>query len=97
MIKREGGRLRVSGRLTMDTIGASFYEAIRPLEGKEWIVDLSEVEAADSSAVSLLLGWIRNAQRHDANLSFINIPDNLRSLADLYGVAAALPLNHSLQ
>lgn len=97
MIKREGGRLRVSGRLTMDTIGASFNEAMQPLEGKEWLVDLAQVEAADSSAVSLLLGWKRNAQRHGANLSFVNVPENLRSLADLYGVADALPLNHSLQ
>lgn len=93
MIKREGGRLSVSGRLTMDTIGASFNEAMRPMEGKEWMIDLAQVEAADSSAVSLLLGWMRNAQRHGANLSFINAPDNLRSLADLYGVANALPLN----
>jgi phospholipid transport system transporter-binding protein len=97
MIQRDGDRLRVSGRLTMDTIGASFAEAMQPLEGKEWVVDLAQVEAADSAAVSMLLGWLRNAQRHGANLSFVNVPDNLRSLADLYGVAEALPLNHSPQ
>lgn len=97
MIRRDGDRLRVSGRLTMDTIGASFAEAMQPLEGKEWVVDLAQVEAADSAAVSLLLGWLRNAQHHGASLSFVNVPDNLRSLARLYGVAEALPLNHSSQ
>lgn len=97
MIQREGGRLRVSGRLAMDTIGSSFDEAMQPLEGKEWVVDLAQVEAADSAAVSLLLGWLRNAQRHGASLSFVNVPDNLRSLADLYGVADALPLSQSLR
>jgi ABC-type transporter Mla MlaB component len=40
---------------------------------------------------------LRNAQRHQAKLTFVNVPDNLRSLADLYGVADALPLNHSSQ
>ncbi len=94
MILRDGDRLQVSGRLTMDAIGASFSEAMQPLEGKDWTVDLAGVEAADSAAVSLLLNWVRNAQSHGAKLTFVNIPDNLRSLADLYGVADALPLTH---
>jgi phospholipid transport system transporter-binding protein len=93
-MQREGDCLRVSGRLTMDSIGASFAEAMQPLEGKDWKVDLAQVEAADSAAVSLLLGWLRNAQKHEAKLTFINVPDNLRSLAVLYGVADALPFNH---
>lgn len=95
MIHREGGSLRVSGRLTMDSIGASFNESMQPLDGKDWTIDLAQVEEADSAAVSLLLAWLRNAQRHEAKLNFINVPDNLHSLADLYGVADALPLNHS--
>ncbi len=95
MIQREGDRLLVSGRLTMETIGTTFNEAMQPLEGKNWTVDLARVEAADSAGVSLLLGWLRNAQRHEAKLTFVNVPDNLRSLADLYGVADALPMNSS--
>ncbi len=97
MIKREGDCLRVSGRLTMDAIGTLFNEAMQPLEGKEWTVDLAQVEAADSAAVSMLLSWVRNAQRHEAKLTFVNVPNNLRSLADLYGVADALPLSHAPQ
>ncbi|MBI5889353.1 MAG: STAS domain-containing protein [Nitrosomonadales bacterium] len=97
MIRREGERLLVSGRLTMDSIGTSFEEAMQPPEGKTWTVDLAGVEAADSAAVSMLLSWMRNAQRHDAKLAFVNVPDNLRSLAGLYGVAEALSLNHSSQ
>ena len=95
MIQREGDCLRVSGRLTMDSIGASFAEAMQPIQGKNWTIDLAQVEAADSAAVSMLLSWLRNAQRHESKLTFINVPENLRSLADLYGVADALPLNHS--
>ena len=94
MIQREGDTLRVSGRLTMDAIGTLFGEAMQPMDGKDWTIDLAQVEEADSAAVSLLLAWLRNAQRHAAKLNFINVPDNLRSLADLYGVADALPLNH---
>ena len=74
MIQREGNCVRVSGRLTMDTIGASFVEAMLPLEGKDWKIDLAQVETADSAAVSMLLSWLRNAQRHEAKLTFVNIP-----------------------
>ena len=97
MIQREGDCLRVSGRLTMDSIGASFAEAMQPVEGKNWTIDLAQVEAADSAAVSMLLSWLRNAQRHEAKLTFVNVPENLRSLAALYGVADVLPLSHSSQ
>jgi len=97
MIRREGGRLLVSGRLTMDSIGALFADAMQPPEGKDWIVDLAKVEAADSAAVSMLLSWLRNAQLHEAKLTFVNVPENLRSLAALYGVAGVLPLSHSSQ
>lgn len=97
MIQREGGVLRVSGRLTMETIGVLFSDAMQPLEGKGWTIDLAQLEVADSAAVSMLLSWVRNAQRHGATLTLINVPDNLRSLANLYGVADALPLSHSSQ
>jgi len=97
MIQREGDCLRVSGRLTMDSIGASFAEAMQPIEGKNWTIDLAQVEAADSAAVSMLLSWLRNAQLHEAKLTFVNVPENLRSLAALYGVAGVLPLSHSSQ
>lgn len=95
MMKREGGRLLVSGRLTMDTIGTQFGDAMQPLEGKAWTIDLAAVETADSAAVSLLLGWLRNAQSHGASVTFANVPENLRSLANLYGVADVLSLNPS--
>lgn len=97
MIRREDNVLQVSGRLTMDSVGALFNDAMQMLPGKVWTVDLAQVEAADSSAVSMLLGWLRSARRHEASITFVNVPENLLSLADLYGVADALPLQHKPQ
>lgn len=54
------------------------------------IVDLSGVTEVDSSAVSLLLEWRRAAQSAARRVEFVNIPSNLKSLADLYGVADLL-------
>jgi phospholipid transport system transporter-binding protein len=54
------------------------------------VVDLSGVSDVDSSAVSLLLEWRRVAQAAARRVEFVNIPPNLKSLADLYGVADLL-------
>lgn len=92
MITRDGDRLQVSGRLTMDTVAALFNAGLQPDGDGALVIDLEQVEAVDSAAVSLLLSWLRRAQRDQVALSFANVPDNLLSLARLYGVAELLPL-----
>lgn len=49
-------------------------------------VDLSGVREVDSSAVALLLRWRREAQRLKRSIRFINLPEPLAALAELYGV-----------
>ena len=49
-------------------------------------IDFSNVTDIDSSAVSLLLHWRREALRLDKALRYIHVPPNLLSLAELYGV-----------
>jgi phospholipid transport system transporter-binding protein len=49
-------------------------------------LDLAAVTEVDSAAVSLLLEWRRAAGRSNQRIEFINLPDNLKSLAKLYGV-----------
>jgi phospholipid transport system transporter-binding protein len=95
MISRDGDYLRVSGRLTMETVGALYHAALQPDGDGTLEVDLAQVEAADSAAVSLLLCWLRRAQHDGTALSFSNIPDNLLSLARLYGIAELLPVNRT--
>lgn len=59
------------------------YDAIKA--GKT-IFDLGSVKATDSSAVAVLLAWQRAARTAGVALSYINLPDSLKSLAELYGV-----------
>ncbi|TAJ77126.1 MAG: STAS domain-containing protein [Gallionellaceae bacterium] len=90
----EGGNvMQVSGRLTMETVAGFLSEGLPTTEdGSDLTVDLAQVDVVDSSAVSLMLAWLRAAQRNNVRLSFINVPDNLLSLANLYGVAESLSL-----
>ena len=91
MISREGDRLVLSGRLVMSTVPALYESGLQHLASEDLLVDLSGVEAVDSSAVSMLLGWTRAAQKQGRNLRVKNMPADLTSLAHLYGVAEMLP------
>ena len=58
-----------------------------------WIaIDLSGVNEADSSALSLLLEWQRAAKARGFRIKYSGLPDNLRSLAQVYGVLDLLAL-----
>jgi len=92
VIVREGDKLQLAGPLTLQTAKALFERGLQADGSTSLAVDLSRVEAVDSAGVSLLLSWLREAQRSNITLCFSNIPENLMSLARLYGVAEMLPL-----
>jgi phospholipid transport system transporter-binding protein len=82
-----GGRCTVQGPLTMGNATAVLEESARAFDARELVVDLSGVTEVDSSAVSLLLEWRRQAKAANRRIEYANLPPNLRSLAELYGVA----------
>ncbi len=81
----------LSGRLTMLTVPALYETGLQLLAQEDLLVDLSKVEAVDSAAVGMLLGWSRAAQNRQSSLRVANLPAGLLSLAHLYGVAEMLP------
>ena len=90
-IAGEGGRLRLSGPITLATAAELGAAAEQYLNGGDVIVDLAAVTEVDSSALSLLFEWQRAAQRRKCKVSFCNLPASLASLADLYGVTDLIP------
>jgi phospholipid transport system transporter-binding protein len=88
MLTREGDQLKVAGPLTIEHAAALLAASQGMLSGVAE-VDLSGVTEVDSAAVSLLLEWRRQAQ--NGTLRFTHLPDALKSLADLYGVADLIP------
>lgn len=92
MIKRDGNRVLVSGDLTILTASQVFKTGLQPLGKEPLVIDLAQVGAVDSAAVSLMLSWVREAQRSSVQVCFAHVPDNLLSLAKLYSVAESLPL-----
>jgi phospholipid transport system transporter-binding protein len=92
MIVREDGRLRVDAPMVMANATALLAAGCAALQPGEQIFDLSCVAEADSSAVAVMLGWVREAPLSRSTVRFARIPEGVRSLADLYGVTDLLPL-----
>jgi phospholipid transport system transporter-binding protein len=90
MISCEGDRCSVQGPITIANATAVLAESSSVFTSPRTIVDLSGVTDVDSTAVSLLLEWRRAAARANRHIDFVNLPDSLRTLADLYGVSHLL-------
>jgi phospholipid transport system transporter-binding protein len=89
--REESGRYAVAGPMTLPLAKKLLDEGRRMFDQTEAVVDLDRVQEVDSTGLAVMLEWMRSAQRQNHKLSFINIPDNLKSLADVYGVSELLP------
>lgn len=94
MIRREGGRMVVSGAVTLANVAQLLAEGTAQIEGGVESVDLAQVDELDSSALALLLAWLREARQRRRALAFANLPAGLTAIARLYGVAELLPAAH---
>jgi phospholipid transport system transporter-binding protein len=91
VIRREDGRIVLSGPVTLANVAQVLEEGRRHLaEGAE-AVDLAEVSELDSSALALLLAWLREAKAAGRTIVFVNLPESLQTIARLYGVQDLLP------
>ena len=87
MISCDGARCTVQGPITMGNVTAVLAESSALFSSPSVVVDLSGVTDVDSAAVSLLLEWRREAAKANRRIDYTNVPANLKSLAELYGVS----------
>jgi phospholipid transport system transporter-binding protein len=90
MIECDGDRCSVQGPITLDNVVSLLAQGNGLFIAPQVAVDLAGVTEVDSSAVSLLLEWRREAGRNGRAVRFVNLPGNLKSLAKLYGVTELL-------
>lgn len=92
MIEREGERLFVRGAVTVADATRWRESGLEAIDRDGLVIDLAGLQEADSSALSLLLEWQRAAKARGYTLRYSALPDNLRSLAQVYGVLELLAL-----
>jgi len=95
MIRRESGRIVVSGPVTLANVAAVLEEGRRHLEEGVRTVDLGEVTEMDSSLLAAMLAWLRDARRGGHDLAFANLPEALRTIARLYGLDGLIPVTET--
>lgn len=91
MIEKIDGGLRVTAPMVIANASA-LLQAGRELLHGSMVLDLAAVSEADSSALTLIFAWLRDAHRRRATLRIVHPPASLLSLAALYGVSELLPL-----
>lgn len=91
MIRREGGRLFLSGPVTLANAGALLEQGTAQLQEGVTVIDLGEVTDLDSSLLATLIAWLREARQLGSDLAFARLPAGLATIAGLYGVAELLP------
>lgn len=84
---KEPGYLQLDGPITFDNAALVAAEGEVVLSrclveemGSRWQIDLGQLDAADSSAFSVFLSWMRFAYKHNIAICFFNIPEQLAAL-----------------
>ena len=96
MIERADGGLRVTAPMvianarTLLEAGGGFLRS--GSQADLTLLDLAAVVDVDSSALAVVLAWLRAASERGVALHIANPPASLISLAKLYGVSELLPL-----
>ena len=83
-------RCAVEGPVTVDTVVSLLAQGVERFTQPSVTVDFAGVTEVDSSALSLLLEWRREAVRAGRDIRYRNLPASLKSLAELYGVTLLL-------
>ncbi len=85
-ITQTDNRWNISGDVVISSI-STLLESSKALNiNANAVVDFANVTDIDTSTISLILEWKRRAQRENQSLAFVNLPANLISLTQLYGV-----------
>lgn len=84
----------VSGELNMQSVPALLHE-VEPILGRsqdDVCFDLQGITRSDSAGLALLVEWLQAARQCRRQLTFCNLPPQLRDIARVSGLEQLLPL-----
>jgi phospholipid transport system transporter-binding protein len=89
LVENRDGALHLRGPLVFASVGVALTQslALLPRQGVA-VIDMSEVEQADSAALALLIEWRKFAARQGLRLEVQGVPAQLRALAAAAGLEA---------
>lgn len=76
--------------ITVSSAKQALQTGLAAIAGGELQFDFASLQHVDSAAVATLLAWQRAAHKAGRHLQFVNLPETLKSLVQMYGVAELL-------
>lgn len=95
MFERSDDRVVIRSAMTFSQSVALRDTVLGALDRDGLTIDLGQVQESDSTALSLMLEWQRGAKARGWTVRYANLPSNLRSLAEVYGVLELLSLREA--
>jgi phospholipid transport system transporter-binding protein len=87
------GRFQLVGELTFRSIPELLQRARLLFNEADAIeVDLCQINRSDSAGLALLVEWMRNAQRDQKSIRFLNMPTKMLEIARSSSLDQILPL-----
>jgi phospholipid transport system transporter-binding protein len=87
------GRLALRGSLDFSTARAGHQAGLACfLRGgvRDWTIDCSGLDSANSAAVAVLLDWLAAVNRAGGHLRFEGLPERVRAIAEISEVGELL-------
>jgi phospholipid transport system transporter-binding protein len=91
MIERNAERLLLKGAITFDDAREWREAVLKELDRDGLVIDLAGIAEADSTALSLMLEWQREAKARGFGITFAHLPAAIVSLAEAYGISSLIP------
>lgn len=85
--------LTLTGELTRHSLTSKNYQELNNiLKIKKLVIDLAAVSKTDTAGLAWLLFLVEQAKKHNSELFFINVNDDLIKLAKLSSADSLLPI-----
>ena len=94
-IIQKSNQWQVAGPVLMDNADEALNQSIVLSMNDQLEIDFSGVTDVDTAALSLIMEWQRRALATKCTITFSNLPANLNSLAELYGVTSFISVTKS--
>jgi phospholipid transport system transporter-binding protein len=93
LIDYGAGRWLLQGELDFQSVSSVLQHAGARMQREAHLeVDLKDVSRADSAGLALLVEWLREAENAGNEIVFINVPEQLLSIARVCGLDEILSL-----
>jgi len=93
LVDNGAGSWLLQGELGFQSVSAVLRDAGTRMQGEaRLVVDLKGVTRADSAGLALLVEWLRESENAGNEIVFVNVPDQLLSIARVCGLNEILSL-----